>query len=137
MRIYLIIILFACISACNSKPSNNANADTSSRQVEAQKPEISSQEALDLVQNQGFTFIDVRTPKEIADGKMEGALEINYKADDFQEKISQLDRDGKYVLYCRSGGRSGQAWTLMNELGFKNVKDATDGFSSINDALNK
>jgi rhodanese-related sulfurtransferase len=33
----------------------------------------------------------------------------------------RLDRDKTYLLYCRSGNRSGRALALMKKLGFKRV----------------
>lgn len=129
MRIYLLISLFTICFACQSKTANTTPSQDS--------PQISSVKAIDLVKNEGYQFIDIRTPEEIAEGKIPNALEIDYQSDDFKEKISQLDKSKKYVLYCRSGGRSGRAWTLMNDMGFTNLKDATDGYSSLNAELNK
>jgi rhodanese-related sulfurtransferase len=129
MRIYILLALVSALLSCNNKAANNAPAQAS--------PQISSQDAIELVQNQGYQFIDIRTPEEIANGKIPSALEIDYQSDDFKEKVSQLDKSNKYVLYCRSGGRSGRAWTLMNDMGFKDLKDATDGYESLNKELNK
>ena len=75
-------------------------------------------------------LIDVRTPDETADGMIAGALNIDFEAADFRERISQLDRNGKYLLYCRTGNRSAQAAAVMAELGFTDVIDA-GGFSDL------
>lgn len=72
--------------------------------------------------------IDVRTPDEIADGKIDGALEIDYRLADFKTKIAELDRSKEYVIYCRSGGRSKKATKIMNELQFENVSNMLGGF---------
>lgn len=38
-----------------------------------------------------------------------------------------LDPDDTYLLYCRSGNRSGQTAALMQQLGFENVYDMDGG----------
>jgi phage shock protein E len=70
------------------------------------------------------TVIDVRTPAETAEGMLAGALNIDISGADFRERIAALDRDGRYLLYCRTGNRSAQAAALMRELGFRDVIDA-------------
>jgi rhodanese-related sulfurtransferase len=75
-------------------------------------------------------IIDVRTPAETADGMLAGALNIDFQAPDFRERIGQLDRDASYLLYCRTGNRSAQAAAVMAELGFADVVDA-GGFAEL------
>ncbi len=72
----------------------------------------------------GATVIDVRTPEEYADGHLEGAVNIDYQSGHFEAEIGELARDGKYVLYCRSGVRAGEALTVMTGLGFTDVTSA-------------
>jgi rhodanese-related sulfurtransferase len=75
-------------------------------------------------------IIDVRTPAETADGMLAGALNIDFQAPGFRERIGQLDRDASYLLYCRTGNRSAQAAAVMAELGFADVVDA-GGFAEL------
>ncbi|CAB4621400.1 MAG: rhodanese-like domain-containing protein [Actinobacteria bacterium] len=62
--------------------------------------------------------LDVRTPGEVAEGHLDGALFVDFMADDFKEKVVELDKAADYVVHCRSGNRSGQAIVIMAELGF-------------------
>lgn len=62
--------------------------------------------------------LDVRTPGEVAEGHLAGALFVDFMADDFKEKVVELDKAADYVVHCRSGNRSGQAIVIMAELGF-------------------
>lgn len=78
----------------------------------------------------GRTIIDVRTPAETAGGMLDGALNIDIGATDFRDRIASLDRDGSYLLYCRTGNRSAQAASIMSELGFTDVIDG-GGFDSL------
>lgn len=49
-------------------------------------------------------LIDVRTPKEYAEGHLEGAENIDVKAPDFAERIKNIE--GTVAVYCRGGKRS-------------------------------
>jgi phage shock protein E len=62
--------------------------------------------------------IDVRTPEEFNDGHLEGAERIGIADSDFTQRISQLDKDADYYIYCRSGNRAGQAINAMRDMGF-------------------
>lgn len=68
--------------------------------------------------------IDVRTPAEFADGHLQGAVNIDLQSGSFEQAIAELPLDGSYVVYCRSGNRSGQAVSIMAKLGFENLVDA-------------
>jgi phage shock protein E len=68
--------------------------------------------------------IDVRTPGEFAEGHLEGAINIDVQAADFDAQITELPTDGDYVVYCRSGNRSATAVTRMEGLGFDSLLDA-------------
>jgi len=63
-------------------------------------------------------ILDVRTPAEVAEGHLEGALFVDFMADDFRDKVVDLDKSADYIVHCRSGNRSGQAVVIMAELGF-------------------
>lgn len=72
----------------------------------------------------GAVLIDVRTPAEYNEGYLDGALNIDFNAPDFEAQIAELPRDDSYVLYCRSGNRSGQAKAIMDQMGFTDVVNA-------------
>ena len=67
--------------------------------------------------------IDVRTPAEYAAGHIAGAQNIDVEAADFAAKISTLDKEAPYLLYCRSGRRSAIAAEEMAKAGFTDVVD--------------
>lgn len=68
-------------------------------------------------------ILDVRTAQEFAEGHLDGATNLDFNSGEFQEAISTLDPDVNYVVYCRSGNRSGQATALLKAAGFENVVD--------------
>ncbi|MGI9578614.1 MAG: rhodanese-like domain-containing protein [Microthrixaceae bacterium] len=72
---------------------------------------------------QGRVVIDVRTPEEYEAGHVEDATLIDIQGPDFAAQIEDLDRDGEYVVYCRSGNRSAVATAQMQAVGL----DVLDG----------
>lgn len=74
--------------------------------------------------------IDVRTPAEFAEGHLEGALNADVSGLDFETQLADLDPEGIYAVYCRSGNRSAQAASVMTEAGFTDVID----LGSLNEA---
>ncbi len=74
-----------------------------------------------------LVILDVRTAEEYAEGHLDGATVIDFYADDFADQIGELDPSVPYLLYCRSGSRSGQAAALMAELEFVDVADVDGG----------
>jgi rhodanese-related sulfurtransferase len=92
---------------------------------------ITPQEAFALIQqNQGnpdFVIIDVRTPQEFAEERIEGVINIDFYSETFQDELNILDKDKSYLIYCRTGGRSGSALDIMEELNFREVHNMTGG----------
>lgn len=93
--------------------------------------DVSAQEAYGLIQenlgNPDFVILDVRTPEEYDEGHIEDALLVNFNAPAFRDKLDNLDREKSYLLFCRSGSRSGRALTIMSELEFLNIYHMTGG----------
>ncbi|MFF8816415.1 rhodanese-like domain-containing protein [Leucobacter sp. NPDC015123] len=63
-------------------------------------------------------IIDTRTPAEFAEGHLRGARLIDFNGGEIEAAIPGLDPAATYLLYCRSGNRSGQAAALMSAAGF-------------------
>lgn len=68
---------------------------------------------------QGATVIDVRTPGEFASGHLDNAQNLPLQS--LNQYLSGLDKSKSYVLYCRSGNRSGQAFRMMKSAGFEQL----------------
>lgn len=62
--------------------------------------------------------IDVRTPEEWSEGRLEGAVRMGIADSDFMAQLSTLDPAADYYIYCRSGNRAGQAIDIMRDMGF-------------------
>lgn len=65
--------------------------------------------------------LDVRTADEFAAGHLEGSVNLDFNGGEVTQAIPTLDPEAEYLVYCRSGNRSGQAIAQMEEAGFKNL----------------
>ena len=68
------------------------------------------------------TVVDVRTQDEWNRGHLEGALHIEWQ--DILQLSSDINKDEKIYLYCRSGNRSGKATKILEDAGYINVVNA-------------
>jgi len=75
----------------------------------------------------GVVILDVRTPGEFAEGFIEGAQNIDFQSENFENEIAALDKKATYAIYCRSGNRSGQAAKIMHDAGFHDVYNLDGG----------
>lgn len=81
--------------------------------------------------NENFIIIDIRTLSEFNSGHIKDAINIDYYANDFVEQLKELGGTKTYLVYCRSGGRSG--WSSMQnfqELKFEMIYHLWGGINS-------
>ncbi len=72
-----------------------------------------------LEANKTIHLIDVREVDEVKEGKIPQAIHIPLRLLEF--RMHELDKNIEYTMVCRSGGRSGIAVQLLEEIGFKVV----------------
>jgi rhodanese-related sulfurtransferase len=76
------------------------------------------------------TILDVRTPKEYAEGHVNGSVNINYFDKDFKDQVGKLERAKPVYVYCHSGGRSSKAMNIMKSQGFTTIYNLTGGYAA-------
>ena len=76
-----------------------------------------------------LVVLDIRTPEEFAQARLAGAINIDYYAADFQAKLRELDPEKTYVVYCRTGNRSGSAMPVLQDLGFQRLYEIDGGIA--------
>lgn len=91
---------------------------------------VSINEARMLIETKTVDVIDVRTPIEFESGHIEGAKLIDVNNKDFGSKVSKLDRDKSYLVYCKSGMRSAVACRMMKRMGFTKAYNMRGGYSA-------
>jgi adenylyltransferase/sulfurtransferase len=75
-----------------------------------------------------FILIDVREPSEFQINKLPGAKLIPLGA--LPERAGELDTADEIVVHCHFGGRSAKAVRLLQETGFKKVKNLAGGIDA-------
>lgn len=91
-------------------------------------PEISPTDLSQrLAAGDALVLVDVREPfeREIADLPDHGQLRIPMA--EIGRRIDELDPSQRTVVYCRSGGRSGQVLQFLQVKGFNNVLNLAGG----------
>jgi len=83
-----------------------------------------------LQSDKSAIILDVRTLEEVEAGYIPNAIHIDiYKGQEFIDEVMKLDKSKNYYVYCKSGGRSGQACAFMNQAGFKKAYNLIGGFT--------
>lgn len=81
-----------------------------------------------IADDSGVVVLDIRTPAELLEGVIDkNAVNIDFYGPSFAEQLGDLDRDAHYIVYCRSGNRSGQALSTFRDLGFTHVTEIAGG----------
>ena len=97
-------------------------------------PDITTTQSLDLVASRvadtNFAVLDVRTAGEYAVNHITNAVNIDYYGGTFSAQLDALDKNKVYLIYCASGGRSGNAHDTMLGLSFHEVYNMLGGFNA-------
>lgn len=100
----------------------------SSAQEQVKGKVVGPVEYVEEIQGKEIVLIDVRTPEEFQKGHIKGARNIDYQAEDFLSRMSELDKEQDLYIYCRSGNRSQQAAKELEALGFEQIIDLKGGY---------
>jgi rhodanese-related sulfurtransferase len=101
-------------------------------------PRISPEEALALMQEEGYLYVDVRSVQEFAGGHPRGAFNVPLvllgpqgprpNPDFLAVMERRFPKETKLVVGCQSGGRSIQAAAILQGAGFQNLVEQRAGF---------
>lgn len=75
-------------------------------------------------------LVDVRTAAEFNSGHIESAVNYDFYADDFDQKLAKLDKNKTVMVYCAAGGRSASSAEKLKKMGFKKVYDLDGGMGA-------
>lgn len=81
--------------------------------------------------NEDVFLLDVREPFEQYQSKLEYEHSTLIPVDQLEGRLNEIDTDEntEIVCMCRSGSRSANACKLLEEKGFKNVKNLKGGIN--------
>ena len=125
MRIFLSVIcaLIAFVFFACSDNSKRQNMDKYVKEVTAEEA------GRLLKQNKDIITLDKRPKSEFNDRHIKKHHKKNNNLEHFENRLKQLDKSKPYLLYCRSGNRSGKSLDKMIKLGFTNIYHLTRGYN--------
>ena len=87
------------------------------------KNSISMQEAYEIMdkKDQDFVLLDVRTPAEFKNARLEGAKLIPVDEISARAKLELPNKDILILVYCHSGARAASAVKQLTSMGYTNV----------------
>jgi len=92
---------------------------------------IKPDEARYFIQVKHPIVIDIRRPEEYAAGHLKAVnMLMDYYAPDFKDQLAKLDRNAKYLIYCRTGHRTGITLLTMKDMGFTDIHDLDGGITA-------
>jgi len=99
------------------------------KQLRTGQPKISSTEAIKLLDNIDYKFIDVRTNSEFLSGHIENSIHIPLQ--ELENRLNEIDqiKQKNIIVYCRSGARSSNATSILLKNNFK-VQNLSGGILS-------
>lgn len=137
VTLFLVLMVLSAATLAGCGVTKQSATPTAVSQAAVSTPfvqRVAPEKALEIIrEHKGdpkFVILDVRTPQEYQSGHIAGAVNIDFYASDFPKQLNALDKSKTYVVYCRSGHRSGQAVSLMKQLGFTHIYDIQGGLST-------
>lgn len=95
-------------------------------QLWAAEKNITARDAKMLLDaNKNIYLLDVRTPQEHSQGKLAGSVLIPIS--EFERRFREVPRNKTIVVYCAVGSRSKSVAGFLNQQGYKDVYNMTDG----------
>jgi rhodanese-related sulfurtransferase len=126
----MIFALSSCSGSSNGLSASVLTADDFNQNNYLKTPSQIELILADQKTASTVNVLDVRTPAEFQSGCLAGSKNIDFEAPDFTTKIAELDKNANYLLYCRTGRRSGLAVTQFRQQGFKNIIELKGGITA-------
>lgn len=119
-NLYLAALMALGFASCSQ-----TNSGTSSEGSVADNVNVAT--FAQFEQNEDAQLLDVRTAQEYAEGHIDGSVNIDIFAADFDQQVQQLDKNKPVYVYCRSGRRSANAMARMRDAGFTEIHNLQGG----------
>ena len=104
-HILIFVIISSSFLGCQKKKDPNV-VDLSVTEFEQQ------------ISSENIYLLDVRTPEEVSEGVIEGAVVLDILDASFVEQYKMIPKDKVLYIYCRSGNRSRKAAAFLKSKGY-------------------
>lgn len=108
---------------------------------------VSPKEAAELIANEGYVYVDVRSTGEYEQGHPTGSYNVPVaqpgpggmapNADFVSVMLANFPKTTKMVVGCLAGGRSARAVAMLAQAGFENLVDQRAGWGGARDPFGR
>jgi rhodanese-related sulfurtransferase len=93
--------------------------------------DLSPEQFNQAIKSGNYTLIDIRTIDEYNAEHLKNAKQSDfYQTKAFLDYLGSLNKNTTYLIYCRTGYRSGEALKIMRNKGFTSVYDMMGGYNA-------
>ena len=106
---------------------------------------VSPKEAQDLIEKEGYVYVDVRSVGEFEQGHPTGAFNVPLaqpgpggmapNPDFLSVMLANFPLAEKLVVGCQAGGRSARAVAMLAQAGYENLVDQRAGWGGARDSF--
>ena len=125
----LALLLTVLLCTCGRAPKDDDPALTENPTPPAYR-DLTPGEFAEKMGEPGVVVLDVRTPAEIANGKIADAVEMDFRSPTFQQDLRALDTTKTYLVYCASGGRSARTCEMLATYDFLKLYNLKGGYAA-------
>lgn len=120
----IFILLLLALAACGGQPTPTA---TTSAEIDvATLPALIDPQTVNLLRERtDVLLIDVREQAEYNEGHIPGITLM--PMGEIPNRLAEIPKDKTVVVTCRSGNRSSQVASFLQEQGFTNIHDMQGG----------
>ncbi len=132
-KIYILLLFLftgSIVSSCENTPVKKTSSEVLKSKEAQGTPvirKVDTKTFKEETEDKKVQLVDVRTPREYAQGHIENAKNINVFDNDFINKMASYKKDQPIYVYCRSGSRSMRAAAMLKAKGY-NVVNLNGGF---------
>ena len=120
----ILFLLVASLTGCQEEKGQN-------------KIDVSVSEFEKRITKENAYLLDVRTPDEVLEGVIEGAVVLNILGPEFKKQFRALPKNKIVYVYCKSGNRSRKAVIFLKEQGYDSVYHLDGGMDAWRNANKK
>lgn len=124
--LFLVTSLF--IGCSNAQEENSSTGPTAEQTSETLIKLVDKTEFQKRMEQEDVQLVDVRTPGEVAKGKIGNATNMNFHDGSFKSQLATLDKTRPVLVYCAAGGRSAKAVSMMKAMGFSEIYELDGGY---------
>jgi rhodanese-related sulfurtransferase len=135
-KFILITIAVLFLSGCGTEASREKSSDNEKNFVlkkqetgdDVKFNSITAGQAKELIASEDIYILDVRSEEGYSDGHIQNAKNIPLKG--LEGRLSELEKNNKYLIVCKTGKTSEEASKLLVKNGYTNIYNLAGGMDN-------